>query len=130
MPGLIFPAGGDIGQEDIAESVHRRTKGCSSGGANPKGFTYSEFPDAYRVWYDINISAQEMECMKTTKVITMLPKDKSSNLVGRKSRMGKPPEWFKPKELIATLEGKSASFLLTAGDGQKEHYFITSGAND
>ena len=127
-PGIIFPAGGSIEQKDIARSIQRRTKGCTAGGTNPKGFGYSEFPDAYRVWYEIDISGQELECMKSKKVITILPKDQAQTLVGIKSRMGKPPEWFKPKELIGTLDEKSS--LLTTGDGQKERYFVTSGDND
>jgi hypothetical protein len=126
---FILPQGGTVGRDDITKNLQRWTKGCATGGANPKGFSYSEFPDRLRVWYEVDFSAAELECMKNKNAITMLPEPLDAVSVG-KSAMGKPPEWFKPQKLIADFKLKGNAVLLTARDEQKDHYFMTRGEFD
>ncbi len=126
---IILPQGGTLGRDDIAKNLQRWTEGCAAGGANPKGFAYSEFPDRHRAWYEVNFSQAELECMKKKKVITVLSEPLKAGSVG-KSAMGKPPEWFKPQQIIAHFKLKGNAVLLTARDGQKNHYFMTRGEYD
>jgi hypothetical protein len=126
---LILPQGGTLDRDNITENLQRWTKGCATGGATPRGFAYSEFPDRHRVWYEVNFSAAEMECMKKRKAITMLADPIDAGSVG-KSAMGKPPEWFKPQLVIAHFQFKENAVLLTARDGKKDSYLMTRGAFD
>jgi hypothetical protein len=126
---FILPQGGTLDRDDITKNLQRWTKGCATGGANPKGFAYSEFPDRHRVWYEVDFSAAEIECMKKKKAITMLAESLDAVSVG-KSAMGKPPEWFKPQRVIAHFQFKENAVLLTARDGEKDRYLMTRGAFD
>jgi hypothetical protein len=126
---FILPQGGILDRDDIAKNLQRWTEGCATGGANPKGFAYSEFPDRHRSWYEVNFSAAELECMKKKKAITMLSEPLNADSIG-KSAMGKPPEWFKPQQIIAHFQLKGNAVLLTARDGQKDRYLMTRGEFD
>ena len=126
---FILPQGSTLDRDDIAKNLQRWTEGCATGGANPKGFAYSEFPDRHRAWYEVDFSVAELECMKKKKAITMLPEPTNAGFSG-KSAMGKPPDWFKPQQVIAHFKLKGNAVLLTAKDGQKDHYFMTRGEYD
>ncbi len=126
---FILPQGGTLDRDDITKNLQRWTKGCATGGANPKGFAYSEFPDRHRAWYEVDFSAAELECMKKNKAITMLSEPLDAGFVG-KSAMGKPPEWFKPQRVIAKFNLKGNAVLLTSRSGQKDRYLMTRGEFD
>jgi hypothetical protein len=126
---FILPQGGTLDRDTITKNLQRWSRGCAAGGANSKGFAYSEFPDRHRVWYEVDFSATEMECMKKNKAITMLSESLDAGSVG-KSAMEKPPEWFKPQQVIAYFQSKENGILLTARDGKKNRYLMTRGAFD
>lgn len=125
---IILPQGGTLDRDDIAKNLQRWTKGCSTGGVNPKGFAYSEFPDRHRVWYEVDFSLLELECMKKNNAITMLDKPLDGGSVG-KSAMGKPPEWYKPQQVIANFNSNTG-VLLTPKGGEKDRYLMTRGEFD
>jgi hypothetical protein len=126
---FILPQGSTLDRNDITDNLQRWTEGCATGGNDPKGFAYSEFPDRHRVWYEVDFSAAELECMKKKKAITMLSKPLNAGFVGN-SAMGKPPEWFKPQRVIANFKLKGNAVLLTARNGQKDRYLMTRGEFD
>jgi hypothetical protein len=126
---FILPQGSTLDRDDIARNLQHWTEGCATGGAHPKGFAYSEFPDRHRAWYEVDFSQAELECMKQKKVITMLSEPLNAGSVG-KSAMGKTPEWFKPQQIIARFKLKGNAVLLTAKDGEKDRYLMTRGEFD
>jgi hypothetical protein len=102
----------DLSTQDINDNLRRLTFNCADGGLNPKGISYSVFPDGYDSWYEVNISDSEIECMRSKKILIIsentIHECDSKDPCGR-GVIAKPPEWFKPKSGYASIKTKTGS---------------------
>ncbi|PSB58611.1 hypothetical protein [Chamaesiphon polymorphus] len=119
----------ELSKQDIRDRLRHLTSNCVDGGINPKGIAYSvSLTDRYGVWYEVDISDAQIECMQRKKIFTI---EQTAILCTLKEPCDRqrlaPPEWFQPKIRSASIKRSTGADATVWKPMVEKHgrYFIS-----